>query len=167
MLEQKLCVLLKLSPTQPLVRLGNHAVLDNGFGQPLRGNELLSRGLCVLLEVVAGAVGTRCALNPSVRRLELEVPAVARVVRHLVAEVLAKPQPAVQQAKGEEENEEAEEEAEGGGGNKNNKNSNNTNKKKNNNDTNKSKNKELGLGNATHFSGFAPMRVTKRKMRPR
>jgi len=55
-------------------------------------DEFDAGGLGVLGEVVGGAVGAPDTLDPAVRGETLGVPAVARVVRHLVGHVLPKPQ---------------------------------------------------------------------------
>lgn len=68
---------------------GSCAHVDE-FGRSERslGDEPLAGGARVLREVVGGAVRAADDLDPAVAHEALGVPAVARVVRHLVAHVL-------------------------------------------------------------------------------
>lgn len=66
--------------------------LDDGLGQQLLDAQALVRLLGVDRQVVGRPVGAADALDPAVRRLDLGVPAVGGVVRHLVRHVLAEAQ---------------------------------------------------------------------------
>ena len=60
-----------------------------GFSQFPLCDHFCSRCLLVTGEIVAGPIGAPDTLDPAVRCLHLRVPTVARVVGHLVTEMLS------------------------------------------------------------------------------
>ena len=65
----------------------------NGFVELLKGLQIDARGLGVCVEIEGTAVRETDALDPAVGALNLRVPAVLRVVRHLMRQVLPEAQP--------------------------------------------------------------------------
>ena len=74
------------------VGLHHEHLFRPGLGEALVCGELRAALGAVRLEVKRAAVGEADALYPPVRALDLGVPAVLRVVRHLVLQVLPEPQ---------------------------------------------------------------------------
>jgi hypothetical protein len=72
-----------------LVELDCLPLRDDGLLERLSNDQVRARALGVHGEVVRRAVRAADTLDPACRRLDLRVPAVLRVVRHLVAHVLA------------------------------------------------------------------------------
>jgi hypothetical protein len=72
-----------------LVELDRLPLRDDRLLESLPDDQVRARALGVHREVVRRAVRAADTLDPASRRLDLRVPAVLRVVRHLVAHVLA------------------------------------------------------------------------------
>mmetsp|Transcript_17506 Transcript_17506/g.45773 ORF Transcript_17506/g.45773 Transcript_17506/m.45773 type:complete len:253 (+) Transcript_17506:659-1417(+) len=93
MLHHSACGLAVLGAHFLLVGDCLNLVLFDGLLQRHGGFDRLTRRLGVRRQIVRGAVGTADALDPAERGLQFGVPAVARVVRHLIPHVLSEAEP--------------------------------------------------------------------------